>query len=394
MLKYLLILLPQILIGQGVSQISGKVINSKTRSAVTEAIIFMPNNAFSTGVNDEGAFMFRYPNIDADSSIIFTCLGCSVIKTTPKELSKLKEVVIELDSLPNIDVSLGLSDAQVLVSAAIDSIPRNYPNGPSAQIGFFRETVSLEKLDYVKISEATIRVERFPEEKDVNSKTKILRSRKFEWEGQSSKIAAFSMGNPTEIVTRSLETAVPDFLTKRKIKGYFLNIDSLMVPFLDKKLYAISFEPKKASLDGGRTGKLYIDPETKAIVRIEYYLTEKGMNQVFQSGLGSIKITGQSVKSINQYFPIGDKWVLGQNSVTFKAKFEDRLDKKFETTANFNLSFHPGYSFNIKRSAIREIEEAMRKEAFGESSSFNQLFWGNENVILPTTKMLEILAKK
>ncbi|SOE20644.1 hypothetical protein SAMN06298216_1128 [Spirosomataceae bacterium TFI 002] len=394
MLKYLLFFIPNILFAQGVSLISGTVIDSRTHKPLQEAIIYMPNNAYSTGLNNEGKFRMYYPNIDADSSIIFTKVGYSVAKTTPAQLAANLNIVIELDSLPHLDMSYGISDATVLVQSAIDSIPRNYPATAFAQVGFFRETIELDRLGFVKINEATIRIERFPEEKDERSKLKLLQSRKFEWEGQSSKVAAFGLGNSTEIVTRSFETEIPDFLTKKKLRDYNFNIDSLMVPFLDTRLFAISFSPRKQNLSGGRTGKLYLDPESKAIVRVAYEMTPKGMSEIFKSGLGSIKITGEKISSTTQYFPSGEKWFLSQNNLSLNALFEDKLDKKFKTNASFNLDFISSNSNSIKRSAIREMEEIMRSGGFTESNSFNATFWRRENFVEPTEKMKEIISNK
>lgn len=375
---------------QGFGVLEGRILKASNQTPYTEPVITMPTAGFNTSVNSEGYFKLVYPNIAADSLLIIGGVGYETINTTPAELLANDSLTILLDSLQMIDISLGLSDAKVLVAAAIDSIAANYPSSAFKQEGFFLETAKLDKVGYVDIKEAQIRVERFPQEKVIKTKSRLLASQKVNWEGQHNKVAAFGFENSALLVSKSLETEIPAFLTKKKRRQYEFNIDSLMVPFLDENLLVVSFKPSKPNLSGGREGKLYIDPYTKVIVRIDYLLTDKSMSEIFGSGLSNVKIKGERIASYTQYAPYRGTWVLSDSRIDFRARFEERLDKKFNTLADFQVRFVPFSNTFFKKSSISEFNAMTSTQGFKVSKMYNVKAWDKKFCIPATSAMPEI----
>jgi len=362
----ILLFFPSIVFCQGYTSISGKVIDKNTRKGISHAYLNIPSKGFSSETNTLGEFKFFFPKIILDSTVIVSVIG---YKSFLKKAANFDSTsIIELEAAEQL-ATVQVSDPKSIVKTALANLKKTFPNYANYQSGYYLETVEIDKLGFVKVKEGIIRIERTHMQKNIDiepEKMKLFKSRKYEWTEQTAKLNGWGFSNGAAIVTRSLESSVPDYLDKNNINDYEFKIDSLMTYFGDSLVYSISFKPVEKNLKTGRNGKIYLTQNSQSIVRIEYEMTSEGIKTVFKENiLNNSKIEGRSIRAYNQYLPVGRFWRLQDNKLIFEAKFEDKLDKKFVTDAKVTVQFMANESLKMgNRSAIQVGEELLTTENF------------------------------
>ncbi len=368
--------------------VTGHIRDQVTQKPLSESYISIPSTGFGTAPNLAGDFIFQFPRINVDSQVVVSMLGYKSLVFQAGSL-RPDSNILELEPLPLINASLGISDAKVFFKSALDSIPTNYPDKAVVQTGFYQEILGIQHLGLIKVNEGIVRVERFPDrKKEIPDKVKLLRGKRLEWKGQTSKLEGWGFQNGTDIVCKSLESSVPDYFNKRNIDDYEFRIDSLMTTFDDIPLYVIRFKPMAKKIKGAREGVVYVDPESRAIVRIEYTLTPEGIKDLVNVNSGPVKITGRTVGAYVQYRKMQGKWRLQDSRIDFTATFEDRLDKKFEVTSDIMMRFVAFESRPLLRSGIYPNELMVSTNNFGESRDLGPDFWTPYLYMKPTEAML------
>lgn len=377
----------------GISTFKGKVVNALTHKPIASAYIAMPSIGYSTATNDEGAFVFNFPTISLDSQVVVSVMGFDNFSQKASEFYGGIENTIEIQPAPPSLAILGIAEARTFVQAAVDSIKANFLMEAAYQNGFYCEMVNYEKIGLVKINEGIIRVERFPGTPEREDKIKYLKGRRLEWQGQTSKMDGFGFENGASIVTRSIETSLPIYLSEKEIKHYEFRMDSTITMFDGMPIYSVSFKPLNRRVEYPRTGKIYIEPESKAIVRIEYEMTPTAAHQMMNTGFSNIKVVGKNIKAYSQFRKLGGKWVLQDSSIDFQASFEEKIDNKFAVEATIVLRFVPTISLPLVRSSIPQDRQLLSTDKFPKSRSLNEELWQENNFLLPTTDMRKIEAK-
>lgn len=377
----------------GYNYITGKIIDKSTQKPLSGAYVSIPNRGTGNATNSNGEFKFFYPKINTDSSIVVSQIG---YKNFIKKASAFDSTnVIELEPAEPQPAVTAL-DAKTIIKNAIEKIKDNFSNSPNYQTGFYLETTEIEKVGFVQIKEGILRIERQTGTKaEVPEKIKLMRSRKYEWAGQLSKIDGFGLANGTAFVTRSLENGIPEFLEKGNINDYNFTVDSLMNSFNDQPIYSISFSPVGKRVKAGRIGKIFIDQYSEAIVRIEYEFTPDGIKDIVKSTLMSnTKKEGKSVKAYTQYNILNGKWQLQESKISFVTDFEGKLDNKYKATAILNFFFVVNETSKLgSRSVIKEDEILLNTENFPRAGLYEDKVWGSTNYLIPTQEMREIVKR-
>ena len=390
----ILILFPMMVFSQGYALISGKIIDKNTQNPIPNAYLSIPSKGFSSETNTLGEFKFFFPKINIDSTVVISMIGYKNIFRKASTFDSTNIIALEpAETLASVQGG----DPKLLLKEAFALVKKNNPTFPIFQTGFYLETVEMAKLGYVKINEGIIRIERPHTEKEMGiEKMKLLKSRKFEWVGQTAKLDGWGFANGAAIVTRSLEGGIPDYLDKGNINDYDFKIDSTMTYFNDSLVYSISFRPINKKVKAARNGKIFLTQNSKAIVRIEYEMTPEGVKDVIKGNFtNNTKKEGKAVKGYTQFLPMNNIWYLQDCKLIFEAKFEDKLEKKFSTEAIMTIQFMANEHQKLgNRTAIRFDEELLTTDNFQKGGRYEERFWGSVNYLIPTAAMLKISEKK
>ncbi|WP_304238742.1 hypothetical protein [Jiulongibacter sediminis] len=376
---------------QGFTAIRGVVSDAETGEVLPEVIISIQYSGFSAGANEEGHFLFKYPNILTDSAVVTaSAIGYMSKQIPTKDLDHSKLHMIQLEPAEPIQVMLGVSNARGLVQSALDSMKRSHFEKPMLQNGFYLETAEIINTGVVKIKEAVLRVERFPGEEILPDRMKALKNRQLNLKGHSEKVEAWQFINGPAIAARAIETERPDFLQPDALKKYDFVVDSLLIPFDSLKLYVVQFQPRSANLRGGRTGKIYIDTDSKSVIRIEYELTPKALKEVIGPGLSNVKLTGKSLKYSSQYRKSEGKWLLHENRATVDLTYEEKLDRKFKSDAHWEYRFVANESRDLRRGGVTEAEQLIHTRDFKKATSLGAEYWDSYGYLLPSQRLIEM----
>jgi hypothetical protein len=389
---FFVLLFPLTSYAQGIIAISGQIRDMESDSSLKEVIVDIPYGGYASSSNLEGNFVFQMPRLVLDSEYVtFSKMGYVSETIAARKLSEQSFNAIQLQKASPIDIKLGLSEARTLVESAVDSIASNYISASFFQNGFYHESAWIKAIGYVKIKEAQLRIERYPEDKEVD-RIKVSKSRYIDWSGQSAKLEAWQFGNGAAIASRSIETELPDFLNKKSLKNYDFEVDSSMVSFNNLELYVVNFEPKSKGLRGGRFGKIFIEPQSKAIVRIEYELTPKGLSDVVSGGTSSVKLNGESLKYSSQYRMSNGKWVLHQNSAWVALNYKEKLDRRFSADAVWYLTFLATETRKLKDRMIKDTDALISTETYRRTNDFGNAYWDSQSFLAPTAEMELIIG--
>ncbi|MGR3810180.1 hypothetical protein [Jiulongibacter sp. NS-SX5] len=393
-LLFSLLILSQSISAQGFASLLGKVVDAETFQPLEEAIISVQYGGFSSGVNKEGLFILKYPNILTDSAIVkISAIGYQSSDITLANYNHDDTLFVNLRQVPPINVRLGISNARGLVQSALDSMAANHYKNGMLQNGFYQETATIKDVGVVKIREAVLRVERFPEDKETTGRVKALKHRMLDMKGQAKKVESWQMVNGPAVTTRAIETDRPDFLKPSALKKYDFEVDSLIIPYDSLALYAVKFKPKSPNLRGGREGIIYIDVDSKSIVKMVYALTPKALKEVIGKGFTNVKVTGDSLSFVSQYRYTEGKWVLHENRARIALRYEEKLDRKFKSDAVWDLRFVAMESRELRRYGITELDQLTDTLGFKKSRKLDPDTWATYGYLIPSKAMFEILEK-
>lgn len=382
LIVYAFFLLTNSLFAQGGYFVAkGKIVEKESFLPLNQAYICIPSTGYGTAPNLDGDFIFQFPNLSLDSTVIVSLIGYKSVTFTANDL-KTEDNVIFLEKIPLFNANYGLSDVRIMLQAAIDSIPANYNNAPYYQNGFYLEQINLPTVGAIKVNEGILRVERFPNLKPKIEKVKLLKGRRLEWKGQTQKIEGWGFQNGSDLVCRSFETTIPDFLQKKQMDAYDFRLDSLMTSYEGLPLFIIHFWPLRAKTKAGKEGIIYLEPETKAIVRIEYKLTENGLKDLIDTKTGAVKIDGKATSTFFQYRKFRNKWCLQESRVDFDVNFEDRLDKKYKIDTHILMRYVAFENLQLIKSGIFPNEIILSTNNFSNSKSLNSDYWTPYNHLI------------
>ncbi|MBP8156012.1 MAG: carboxypeptidase-like regulatory domain-containing protein, partial [Leadbetterella sp.] len=100
----------------------GKIVEKESYSPLNQAYICIPSTGYGTAPNLDGDFIFQFPNLSLDSTVIVSQLGYRSVTFKANDLKSIDNVIF-LEKIPNYDANYGLSDVRIMLQAAIDSIP-------------------------------------------------------------------------------------------------------------------------------------------------------------------------------------------------------------------------------------------------------------------------------
>ncbi|MPR35612.1 carboxypeptidase-like regulatory domain-containing protein [Salmonirosea aquatica] len=392
----------QIAKAQGYIIISGKIIDKTTRQPVPYAHIGVMSKGTGTIANAQGEFYYRFPKIAAEEDVTVARLG---YKNRAQKgtgfVSGDKNVVLELERAQPVIVDSAYIkgfDARGWVVAALGKVAKNYTETPIMMTGFYQETLQ-QNGDYVDIREGVLKVEKDPRPKiEVPEKFRLLRGRRFESTSRHKALDEYEFPNGAAIVTRSLETGLPDYLSGSNLADYRFQLDDTIAFYNNKDVYQIHFRPVGPQVKGARNGIICINKADSAIVRIAYDFTPEGMEEVFKSSMKSVmgKVLGKSrrepkrLSSFTNYLPYGDKWYLQDSQLLIQTDF---IEKSETITGTITLHFVANDILKSNGNAVPPTDQLLDTSLFPSQRipKYDEVYWSNFNHIIPSADMRKIL---
>jgi CarboxypepD_reg-like domain len=254
----------------------GRIVSAGTGEAIGYATIGLARNGIETMSNEEGRFTFKIPAADAGDSIFVSHIGYQSVvllingQDTGVTMIALKEKPVELPGVTVTPVS-----AVDIIHRAMDKIPDNYPAEPYTSYGFYR-FASWHDSKIIYLSEAIFDIY-CPDNDRANKQFRLIKAR-MDRDEEVFKGSGWTMGrNPNglmddDLVSRIHETEV---LGDEGMQQHNYIVKGL-IDYEGRPAYEIRFDQKDGVADAGYKGRIIVDAQSLAFVRIEYELSPKG----------------------------------------------------------------------------------------------------------------------
>ena len=381
--------------------ISGIVKDKANKKALEYVNISVPGSNVSSITNEEGIFVFKIKDSIRAKEIEFSRIGYfsaripidgkdlldQTFYLTPNE-KQLQEVIVESWENP--------AD---LVKAALRRIGDNYSNKANLFTGFYRETVQKRKK-FINISEAVINIYKNSYSNNMNhdnDRVQIFKGRRLLTTKVSDTLAVKLLGGPNLSIYADI-VKNPDILFDGE-SIYNFNFRMKDSEFLDnRQQYVLSFEPAVILPYPLYYGILYIDKETLAFTRAEFYLDMKDRNKATETILrkkpAGLRFRPDEVSFIVSYKQRDGKSYLNyiRNEVKFKCDWQRRL---------FATNYAVQSEMVVTENKEGQVSNIPRRESFNENESlsdkvmnfYDDNFWGAYNIIEPTESLESAVNK-
>lgn len=279
-------------------EIRGKVLDNKTQEAIPYSSISVKSTLIGTSSNSRGEFIFYFPDSLIDHELTISCIGYKTQSIKLKLLNTSDIVSISLipESYEIGEVVVGPNPptATDIVKQAIRKLHKNYQRSPYYMEGFLRDKVlNLVDNKNTRLSEAAVEIvkKEFGNENNAD-RVKVIEIRNsYNYSKLGSwwkeKIAqtfwGYSTENPAYATLqyrdytdpKALRELVNNDLYNISILGYTM-YDGKPVVIIDFKeeYFKFMFQKWPSKYVYSRI-RLYIDTESYAMLKTEFYAIDK-----------------------------------------------------------------------------------------------------------------------
>lgn len=371
---------------QNYTFISGKIINHDTKLPVAGVYVGIPakgaiTSALGVVTNESGEFILKYPMLlQATGGLNITKINFKEIRKNLVEFKEKKDsITFEIKAVENKTIEV--RDGRKTIDYMISRLEKNYNVNPYNLTGFYRESLKIDS-GFVKMAEGVLRVEKypFPDKGNLGEVCKLLRGRRYEKPENKDLWEGLQFGNGADLVSRTLETKLPDFLEKINLKNYKYQIESDLSEYDGMPVFNISFSPIDKKLKGAKIGKMQVDTLTMGILSYEYEFTEDGLKDVMGGGVfgGHKDSKVKTFKVSQKYHAALNNYYLTDSSIEIDAVI--RKDK-VEIPANLKLTFYATEANTRMGTPIKDNEILENTYFPMGGKKYEDGFWGNFNFI-------------
>ncbi|MCL2727217.1 MAG: carboxypeptidase-like regulatory domain-containing protein [Bacteroidales bacterium] len=379
--------------------VSGVVRDQASRRVIPFVDISVPGTNIGTVTNQDGYFLLKVGKNVNFSEVLLSCMGYTNIRI-PVNKSDILNGQYFLSLGPNIleaAVAEGW-DATRLVEEAVRRIKANYTTSPTLLTGFYRETAQ-KRSRFINVSEAVMSIYKSSyDDVDVNrDRVQILKGRQLVSTKPSDTLGVRILGGPNISIYLDVVKNT-DLLFDDEARSMVQFRMEQPTVIDERSQYVVSFIPIVEMPYALHYGKLYIDRQTMAFTRAEFYMdmssTEKATQAILRKKPAGMRFKPEVLSVLVNYKQQDGKTYLSyiRNEIKFSCDWRRRL-------------------FSTNYSAVSEMVVTERKEsgvmpisrssAFGASESlsnrvmyfYDENFWGAYNIIEPTESLESAVSR-
>ena len=368
----------------------GRVLASDTRDPLSNASVTVGSLNISSVTNQDGYFTLRVPVSAKNSRLIIRYLGYENLEVPvvtlvdkPNNHIMLIPSFIELGPLEVVS-----GDGSGLMREALSRIPKNYSTDPNMMVAFYRESIK-KNANYISLVETVLDVYKSSYRSYESDQAKIYIGRKAtDISPRDTVLMKFQGGISTALMLDVVKN--PEIVFGEKGDEYIFTIER-MISINNKPHYEINFIPQKGIKDILFRGKVYLEVESLAIVRMEFNMNVEGRkdasNVFIRRKPSKMKVDVEEARYIADFIENNGKWFFNYSSteVRFRVRWTNRFFGLFATnyTIGSEMAITDRYQESVNKfprdERIRSTDVIAEKvEHFQDPE-----FWGEYNVIEP-----------
>ena len=378
----------------------GRVLAGDTRDPLSNASVTVGNLNVSSVTNQDGYFTLRVPASARNSRLIIRYLGYEnmeipviTLLDKPNNHIALMPSFIELGPLEVVS-----GDGSELMREALSRIPQNYSTDPNMMVAFYRESIK-KNANYISLVETVLDVYKSSYRSYENDQAKIYIGRKAtDITPRDTVLMKFQGGISTALMLDVAKN--PEIVFGERGDEYIFTIQR-MININNKPHYEINFMPQNGIKDILFRGKVYLDVESLAIVRMEFNMNvedRKDASFIFiRRKPSKMKVDVEEARYVADFIENNGKWFFNYSSteVRFKVRWTNRFFGLFATnyTIGSEMAITDRYQESVKKfprdERIRSTDVIAEKvEHFRDPD-----FWGEYNVIEPDIEITNAIKR-
>ena len=407
LLSALLILVVQMLGAQDFKTLYGIVTDSADGTPLHLASVNLSGTNISNVTNAEGVFSLKIPvDTKPDAIVRITYMGYDrnfvavsafdkADADNPLRIRMLSSI-ISLDAARIIDM-----DAYVMFIYAYRHIRDNYPQEHEAMTAFYRETVMKNNSKYLSMNEAVLDIAKVPYYSGAADKAGIYKGRgSSNYDSTDSLLISYKGGVTGALLLDMVKTpfAGVSFQDINDVFKYY-NFQVGVPSSIDGvSFHVLDFDQNPALNYALYRGKIYMDPDTYAIARIEMELNVEEFPEVVAEYVRKIpkntKMEMVSAKYIINYKEAEDgRWHYDYSraEIIISARKKYSLFKtNYTITSEMAVTDHYPARLSIDDESLMKFGDIManKLEDFTDPD-----FWGSYNIIEPDSD-IEVIIRR
>lgn len=386
---------------QQFTTINGTVVDAKTGFPLPYASISLNNSSFTNVANSEGEFSLKFPSGSKNDSIIVSYLGYRNLLVPISELmgKRSSKILLHPTTIDIRSITVRPNDALAIFNSAFSpkSIRRNYSCEPVGMSGFYRETIK-KGNKYLSFNEAVVDILKQSYIGYATDNISIYKGRGNTNRTVSDTLFLQLQGGP--ISTLQLDI----------VKDPFIAVDLFSAPqfydfkmgpmfFMDNlNIYTIDFDQVADMSDILFRGRIYIESQTLAIMRIEFEMNVQGRKDAWRIFVrkkhDDVQIGVDWAKYQINYKQHADKWHAdyARIDLRFTAKYKGKLLKnKYDITTELAITDLDNKSaLNIESNQRFKMKDILQNKV---NDFRDDNFWKNYNIIEPDQKIENIINR-
>ena len=368
--------------------IQGQVRDVATRRPLAYVSVYIKGSNIASVSNFDGNFVLKAPTSITELTLLFSHLGYKNVEVSITNPQQTLTVNMEASSYTLRELVISALDyPSEIVKEALDRIPKNYGYTPVSMIGFYREFVR-KNNNYVSIAEAVLDIRKAPYHNSQFDVARIYKGRKSgEIDRSDTIIFKYQGGIMTSLLLDAAKN--PEILFSDKPFDNYNFTYNGMEMIDEKPHYIIGFNQHKSSRDILFRGKIYIEPNTFAIARVEFNMNVEDRpdaSSIFvrRSPRGA-QITPLYATYIINFREQNGRWFYsyGRAEVKFKSEWRRFIFFKPTCTIISELAITDVDEDNLttvpRREAVRMNDIVAEKLSIFTGDAF----WGSYNYIEP-----------
>lgn len=378
----------------------GLILDKETKEPISYAHIGLPDQGIGTTSGRNGYFELKVPEEYRQSTMIISYMGYKTYKKVVANIKSPSDILLEKVTLELGEIIVADEAAvENIIRKAVKRIPKNYATHPTTSLGFYREAKTDDSLEYLYLAEGVLNIYKHSYKKAKEGYVSLVQGRRI------------NLNNPLDTVVRGGLTSGhmaahrfdfvqnrEDFIDEKYFPVYKYWIESI-TSYNDRPVYIIGFgkdesggtiettesgtgtglEPggvlglfmkkKRIIREGARMeGRIYIDKESYAFIRAEFFITKEGLEKYNDYPLyaGSWEKNAYVVN----YRQYDDTWFFSDATREGILSGGNRYSNEVKIT-----EIHPD-----KSGPLPYLDRIGRGEAFSRiTGKYDPDFWANYN---------------
>jgi hypothetical protein len=377
--------------------LKGKIIDRNSGDPVPFATVSITGTQIGTISNSDGNFVFKYPRIFSQDSVVISCMGFKMEKIRLEYLdTAYAEILLKPDYIPIQEVIIRKTDPIYLLHSAISRISQNYYTGPVNLTTFYRESVK-KGNNYIIISEAILEIFRsgFDEEFPFDQVRMVKGRKNVDIQRTDTVTLKLKAGLQTSLFLDIVRNK-PEFFNEDFFPFYTYDMTDIILDE-DRYTYVITFKQHTYTQPPHYEGKIYIDMESLAIRAFEFHINPETIDKAAKylvihkpRNFDVIPVSAQYyVRYRNEKDKLYLAYILSDNIFRIRKK-NQLISRTFQTVTEMAVTnIQTQNVIRFKQKEITDINDLFINQVGG----YDETFWGEYNYIQPDEPLEEALKR-